>query len=346
MPEAIAPVPISDETTRRLFGEPSFRVAKRGGYDPGDVAEFLGGLGSQMINLIGRLRKAESDVEVLRTETSHWQARAREAEATRETFERTLALAEDTANAAVADARARAAGILTTAEANADELVGQARHQAYRMVEQARHEAQRSYAEERLKVVEEWQRVQNEAASLETLRLAVAAEAMALEEVRNQLRARIRMAATQMLEVAESSDCLGQSVARVLPDRPHPIEAPAPAAVETGSVPIAAATPTAPEAVALPVEAEEILAPALDPVIGFGDAEADAAFERFMSEDIEDEPSRLWLVDDDEVEVVAELGEDDALEVEIEPELEEVTEVVVDVEVETEIEVAEVSTPV
>ena len=102
MSDAIAPVPISDETTRKLFGEPSFRVAKRGGYDPGDVAEFLGGLGSQMLVLIGRLRKAESDVDGLKTEVGHWQARTRDAEATRETFERTLALAEDTANAAVA----------------------------------------------------------------------------------------------------------------------------------------------------------------------------------------------------------------------------------------------------
>ncbi|HYF47545.1 MAG TPA: DivIVA domain-containing protein, partial [Acidimicrobiales bacterium] len=127
-----------DETTRRLFGEPAFRVAKRGGYDPGDVAEFLGGLGSQMVTLIGRLRKAESDVEVMKTEVTHWQSRTRDAEATRETFERTLALAEDTANAAIADARHRAAGIMTKAEANADELIGQARHQAFHMVEQAR----------------------------------------------------------------------------------------------------------------------------------------------------------------------------------------------------------------
>ena len=138
MSEAIAPVPISDETTRRLFGEPAFRVAKRGGYDPGDVAEFLGWLGSQMITLIGRLRKAESDVDVLKTEVGHWQSRTRDAEATRETFERTLALAEDTANAAIADARHRAAGIMTKAEANADELIGQARHQSFHMVEQAR----------------------------------------------------------------------------------------------------------------------------------------------------------------------------------------------------------------
>jgi len=300
MSDAIAPVPIRDETTRKLFGEPSFRVAKRGGYDPGDVAEFLGGLGSQMLTLIGRLRKAESDVEVLKTEVGHWQGRTRDAEATRETFERTLALAEDTANAAVADARHRAAGIMTKAEANADELIGQARHQAFHMVEQAREEAQRCYADERMKVREEWQRVQDESAQLETLRLAVAAETMALEEVRNQLRTRIRMAATEMLKVAESPDCLGQPVARGMPEKPRQV-APAPPAVAAPATTVVVneLAESAVEAVSLPAEPAAITPPAIEPIgiaEGFGNPEADAAFERFMSDDIEDEPSRDWIL--------------------------------------------------
>jgi len=304
MSDAIAPVPISDETTRRLFGEPSFRVAKRGGYDPGDVAEFLGGLGSQMLTLIGRLRKAESDVDVLKTEVGHWQARTRDAEATRETFERTLALAEDTANAAVADARHRAAGITTKAEANADELIGQARHQAFHMVEQAREEAQRCYADERFKVREEWQRVQDESAQLETLRLAVAAETMALEEVRNQLRTRIRMAATEMLKVAESPDCLGQPVARGMPEKPRQVAPPTPAVEAPAPAPTAtviAAELAAPalDTASVPAETRDLEPPAIEPIgvaEGFGNPAADAAFERFMSDDIEDEPSRDWIL--------------------------------------------------
>jgi cell division septum initiation protein DivIVA len=309
MSDAIAPVPISDETTRRLFGEPAFRVAKRGGYDPGDVAEFLGGLGSQMVTLIGRLRKAESEVDVMKTEVGHWQARTRDAEATRETFERTLALAEDTANAAIADARHRAAGIITKAEANADELIGQARHQSFHMVEQAREEAQRCYADERMKVREEWQRVQDEGAQLETLRLAVAAETMALEEVRNQLRTRIRLAATEMLKVAESPDCLGTPIARGMPEKPRAeVAPPAPAEIpETSVVEVAnQKAEAAIEAVELPTAAAEItevvtaevVAEGPDPIVGegFGNPAADAAFERFMSEDIADEPSREWIL--------------------------------------------------
>jgi cell division septum initiation protein DivIVA len=271
MPDAIAPVPISDETTRRLFGEPAFRVAKRGGYDPGDVAEFLSGLGSQMVTLIGRLRKAESDVEVMKTEVGHWQARTRDAEATRETFERTLALAEDTANAAIADARHRAAGIMTKAEANADELIGQARHESFHMVEQAREEAQRCYADERMKVREEWQRVQDESAQLETLRLAVAAETMALEEVRNQLRTRIRLAATEMLKVAESPDCLGTPIARGMPERPKAAVArPAPAEIAETSV--VAASAVVPVAIAVAAEAIE-RSEAVVPTVSLGEVD-------------------------------------------------------------------------
>jgi cell division septum initiation protein DivIVA len=311
MSDATAPVPISDETARQLFGEPSFRVARRGGYDPGDVAEFLNGLGSQMVALVGRLRRADSDVEVLRTELTHWQARTRDAEATRETFERTLALAEDTANAAVADARHRAAGITTKAEANADELLGEARHQAFHMVEQAREEAQRCYADERMTVREEWQRVQDEGAQLETLRLAVAAETMALEEVRNELRRRIRMAATEMLAVAESPNCLGQPVVRGLPERQRSVAAaPAPVAVAAAPAPVAVAAAPAPTPTPAldPDRAPEIesvlTAPAAEGTAppepkgwqGFGNPSADAAFDRFMSEDIEDEPSREWIL--------------------------------------------------
>ena len=325
MTDAIAPVPISDETSRRLFGEPAFRIAKRGGYDPGDVAEFLEGLGSQMVNLIGRLRKAESEVDVMKAEVIHWQARTRDAEATRESFERTLALAEDTANAAIADARHRSAGIVTKAEANADELIGQARHQAFHMVEQAREEAQRCYADERLKVREEWQRVQDGCAELETLRLAMAAETMALEEVRNQLRSRIRLAATEMLKVAESPDCLGTPIARGMPEKPRAEVAPAAPTEVAEPATLAIEAPStvadvaaekvenALEAVSLEVDVtppgiepigvnEGLVDPEADatfePTVngGLGNPEADAAFERFMSEEIADEPSREWIL--------------------------------------------------
>ncbi|HYF47544.1 MAG TPA: hypothetical protein VD926_15120 [Acidimicrobiales bacterium] len=183
-----------------------------------------------------------------------------------------------------------------------------------------------------MKVREEWQRVQDESAQLETLRLAVAAETMALEEVRNQLRSRIRLAATEMLKVAESADCLGTPIARGMPERPRaevarpapaPVAAPSSPAIEAVATPVVEAPATepvlgtvdiappaieplgvnervaAPQAEATPEppaapQPEATPAPAFEP--GFGTPEADAAFERFMSEDIEDEPSREWIL--------------------------------------------------
>ena len=184
------------------------------------------------------------------------------------------------------------------------------------------------------------ERVQDEGAQLETLRLAVAAETMALEEVRNQLRTRIRLAATEMLKVAESADCLGTPIARGMPEKPRPQVAPvAPAEITVTSVehrsveapaiepvlnrqPVVQSQPVAPqqpvvpqqsavevaedkaqaaiESVELPAAAAEITqaTDANGPIAGegFGNPAADAAFERFMSEDIEDEPSREWIL--------------------------------------------------
>ena len=194
----------------------------------------------------------------------------------------------------MADARHRAAGITTKAEANADELIGQARHQSFHMVEQAREEAQSCYAEERMKVREEWQRVQDESAQLETLRLAVAAETMALEEVRNQLRTRIRMAASEMLNVAESPDCLGQAVARGMPEKPRTVAPPEPAEVAPATA-AGERLQVALEAAAVPGEAQpEAQSEAQSEA--FANPAAEAAFERFMSDDIDDEPSREWIL--------------------------------------------------
>ena len=53
------------------------------------------------------------------------------------------------------------------------------------------------------------------------------------------------------------------------------------------------------EAVSLPSSTADITPPAIEPVgvaEGFGNPEADAAFERFMSDDIADEPSRDWIL--------------------------------------------------
>jgi hypothetical protein len=103
-----------------------------------------------------------------------------------------------------------------------------------------------------------------------------------------------------MLQVAESPDCLGQPVARGMPEKPRQV-APATPAVEAATPVVVARELAAPalDTVSVPTEPKDITPPAIEPVgvaEGFGTAAADAAFERFMSEDIEDEPSRDWIL--------------------------------------------------
>jgi hypothetical protein len=99
--------------------------------------------------------------------------------------------------------------------------------------------------------------------------------------------------------VAESPDCLGTPIARGMPEKPRAEVAPTPpvAIPETSVVEATVAelatekAQAAIEAVELPTAAAEITGRE-----GLGNPAADAAFERFMSEDIADEPSREWIL--------------------------------------------------
>jgi DivIVA domain-containing protein len=353
MSDDLAPVPIADGTVRRLFDDPEFRVAKRG-YHPDDVARFLDDLGTRMVNLIGRLQVAEKTAETARGELDDCRLRAEQAESSRELFDRTLVLAEETANASVADAKHRSARIEADAQQDARRMVDETRLRIERMMDAARADVQRAYADERQTIADTQTRIQSENDQLETLRLAVAAETMALEEVRNELRRRIRRAATDLLGVAESPDCLGTPVTRGVPeviarqsrarveqetsvpeagDAPAVTEATEPAATTTmpaiaapGSLegaPTAASRavtgappPPPPEdqaAAAQAVDAGEqtgsidLVEPteeqgADDDVTVVADekptapADPEDAFDRFMSDEIEEEPSRTWIL--------------------------------------------------
>src|SRR5688572_3784163 len=162
-------VPIADERTRRIFGDLAFSSAKRG-FDPAEVTAFLVNASGAVERMLARLKDAEQRAQTAETRLIEIQSRPQVAPApvpattTAENnglLDRTLALAEKTAVAAVADARTRAQAILT----------------------QAQEQAREYFATERAAIASEWDRVQAEASQLETLRLAVAAETMALEGV-------------------------------------------------------------------------------------------------------------------------------------------------------------------
>jgi DivIVA domain-containing protein len=318
MSDPSAPVPIKDGTVRRFFRDPEFRVAKRG-YDPGDVAAFLDDIGGRMMKLIGRLQNAEKTAATAQADLDEYRRRVEQAESSRALFDRTLALAEETANAAVADAKARAHRLEAEAERDARRMVDETKLRIERMMDAARADVHRVYEDERRSIAAVKSRVRSESDQLETLRLAVAAETMALEEVRNEMRRRIRRAATDLLGVAESPDCLGTPVTRGIPevvarqsqgqvDQEASVpDAEAPAAVPASTT-AAPEPPSAPTVSPAPVDDAEPSGGPIDLVDSAPDAaltvtvedgdsaDAEDVFDRFMSSEIEDEPSRSWIL--------------------------------------------------
>jgi hypothetical protein len=189
------------------------------------------------------------------------------------------------------------------------------------------------YVDDRQAAADATAHASSESDQLETLRLAVAAEAMALEEVRNELRRRIRGFATDLLGVAESADGLGSPVARGIPEvvarqsqtyleqetsvpraagstptitsstPPEDITAPDSRTVlDSLPPPPSPPTPVAESAAPSTVDSVDLVEGDDDPVTVVAEDEAEApvrpgdAFDQFMSDEIEDEPSRTWIL--------------------------------------------------
>jgi cell division septum initiation protein DivIVA len=119
--------------------------------------------------------------------------RAVSAEAHKRQAEQTLAMAERTGRQVVTDAEERASGLFQSAVRKA-----------------------------RVEVAAEYRRIFEEADKLDALRLAVAAERVALDEVRADIRARIGAAAAELNRIADSDYFLGTSAAVSAPGEPSP----------------------------------------------------------------------------------------------------------------------------
>ena len=283
MSDTSVAVPIADERTRRIFGDLVFSSAKRG-FDTAEVTAFLVNASGAVERMLNKLREAEGRAATAEGRAAT--AEAREAEARHQLsvappppapvednsglLERTLALAEKTAIAAVSDARARSQAILT----------------------QAQEQAREYFAKERQAIADEWDRVRAESSQLETLRLAVAAETMALDGVRSHLRTRIAGAADELARIAQNPDLLSYAIAQ------HRVEidptdlAPPVAAVDQGVT--AGGTP------AEVIDASSVSSLeksfkakwASEPY----DHQSDEAFDRFFSDDVEPEPTQQWIL--------------------------------------------------
>ncbi len=288
MSDHAAPVPIADERTRRIFGDLSFSSAKKG-FDPAEVTAFLVNASGAVERMLGRLKEAEERAEAAETRATQLQARVLQAPSALSAppapstngdgnglLDRTLALAEKTAIAAVADARSRAQAILT----------------------QAQEQAREYFATERAAIASEWERVQNEASQLETLRLAVAAETMALEGVRSHLRGRIAATAQELAAIADHPDLLSYAIAQTRTE----VEAPlsplgAAATVEIEASNDLALAPSA-HVDAIPASSVSSYEKTFEAKWAHDEEDqTDAeAFERFFSDEVEPEPTQQWIL--------------------------------------------------
>ena len=291
MSDTSVAVPIVDERTRRIFGDLAFTSAKRG-FDPAEVTAFLVNASGAVERMLTRLRDAEQRAETAESRLLEARPQAPAtavvpAQDNSALLDRTLVLAEKTAVAAVSDARARAQAILT----------------------QAQEQAREYFASERAAIASEWDRVQAEVNQLETLRLAVAAETMALEGVRSHLRGRIAAAATELAGISEDPDLLNYAINRK-PSEGGPAQVAATAApTPVTPSPIVEAIDATPEAVEAQLPAaravEAINASSVSsPEKSFGakwadnqhDDADDEAFDRFFSADVEPEPTQQWIL--------------------------------------------------
>lgn len=286
MSDHAAPVPIADERTRRIFGDLSFSSAKKG-FDPAEVTAFLVNASGAVERMLGRLKDAEQRAEQAEARITELEARALQGPSLpappappangdgNGLLDRTLALAEKTAIAAVADARARAQAILT----------------------QAQEQAREYFASERAAIASEWERVQNEASQLETLRLAVAAETMALEGVRSHLRARIAATAQELATIADNPDLLSYAIAQARTEVEAPVAPVGPAAATAIEAPEDHALPS-PHADAIPASSVSSYEKTFEAKWAHEEEDqADAeAFERFFSDEVEPEPTQQWIL--------------------------------------------------
>ena len=292
MSDHAVPAPIADERTRRIFGDLNFSTAKRG-FDPAEVTAFLVNASGAVERMLARLKTAEQRAAAAEERVASLESRALapaapaapglppapghlgpNGEDNSVLLDRTLALAEKTAIAAVADARTRAQAILT----------------------EAQDQARQYFASERAAIATEWERLQNEAGQLETLRLAVAAETMALEGVRSQLRARLAATAQELAAISDDPDLLHYAINQTRVEAPAPVPPP----------PSAAAI-AAPEEPSLPsgvhvdaIPASSVASYEKSFQAGWEheaeDHTADEAFERFFSDDVEPEPTQQWIL--------------------------------------------------
>lgn len=192
---------------RRDQGSRRFGFRFRG-YDPTDVDAYVAENDARVQRLVTRVNEVEEWLTSAEEEAVN--ARFRIARAERE-----RALAEQRAVSAEATRR-EAETMLHMAERAKRQVLVDAEERAESLFDTSVRKA-------RAEVVVEYRRMFEEANKLDSLRLAVAAERVALDEVRSDIRARISAAAAELNRIADSDYFLGTSKAGTSePGEPSP----------------------------------------------------------------------------------------------------------------------------
>lgn len=173
---------------------PTFPVAKRG-YEPNAVD-------AAVEDLRDRVMHAEATTLAARTYAASLLSELQRLQALEDELTTALELARQTGAAIVAEAQEQAAGILASTDHEAGARLAVAELEARNRTTAAQDEAARTLAEGRA-------RLAAETAEMERYRLAIAAEAMMLQQVEQRLGPRLSRAAARLVEVVDAPDGIG-----------------------------------------------------------------------------------------------------------------------------------------
>lgn len=187
-------IPADSVTTQVEMRHPTFPVVKRG-YEPKAVD-------AAVEDLHGRVMHAEATTHAARTYAASLLAELQRLQALEDELTTALDLARRTAAAVIADAEEQAGALLASADREAAARLAVAELEARNRTARAEDEAARTLAEGRARLAAETE-------ELERYRLAIAAEAMMLEQIEQRLGPRLSRAAARLVEIVDAPDGIG-----------------------------------------------------------------------------------------------------------------------------------------
>ena len=182
----------------------TFEFRKKGrGYDSEQVDELIARVRSTLGDLEARLADATARAEAAEARAADAEARSRTSSESDETIQRTLLLAQRTADAAVQEAEETAAKKVGEAELEAKRLVEEADEARARALANAEEEVRRSVDDSRTRLTQE-------IGALEQIRNTLMTDVERLEEHIEVERSRLRASSDALTDMLSRSDRLGQ----------------------------------------------------------------------------------------------------------------------------------------